>query len=43
MKKYTKKQIKELKDNPYTFQVDEKRIFLLPSSRKYSGLNIRLV
>ena len=27
MKKYTQKQIKELKANPYTLQVDDKRIF----------------
>ncbi|WP_050637192.1 HTH domain-containing protein [Candidatus Stoquefichus sp. SB1] len=34
MKKYTKKQIKELKDNPYTFQVDEKRIFFTAEFKK---------
>ena len=27
MSKYTKKQIKELKENPYTLKVDENRIF----------------
>lgn len=27
MKKYTQKQIKELKSNPYTLQVNDKRIF----------------
>lgn len=34
MKKYTKKQIKELKENPYTFQIDEKRIFFTIEFKK---------
>lgn len=34
MKKYTKKQIKELKSNPYTFQVDEQRIFFTIKFKK---------
>lgn len=34
MKKYTKKQIKELKSNPYTFQIDEKRIFFTIKFKK---------
>ena len=34
MKKYTKKQIKELKQNPYTFQVDEQRIFFTIEFKK---------
>ena len=34
MKKYTKKQIKELKQNPYTLQVDEKRIFFTIEFKK---------
>lgn len=32
--KYTKKQIKELKENPYTFAVDEKRIFFTIEFKK---------
>ena len=34
MKKYTKKQIKELKQNPYTLQIDEKRIFFTIEFKK---------
>ncbi len=34
MKKYTQKQIKELKQNPYTYQVDEKRIFFTIEFKK---------
>lgn len=34
MKKYTKKQIKELKQNPYTFQIDEQRIFFTIEFKK---------
>ena len=34
MKKYTQKQIKELKKNPYTFQVDEQRIFFTVEFKK---------
>ena len=34
MKKYTKKQIKELKQNPYTFQMDEQRIFFTIEFKK---------
>lgn len=34
MKKYTKKQIKELKSNPYTLQVDENRIFFTIEFKK---------
>lgn len=34
MKKYTQKQIKELKTNPYTFQVDDKRIFFTIEFKK---------
>ena len=34
MKKYTKKQIKELKNNPYTLQIDEKRIFFTIEFKK---------
>ena len=34
MKKYTQKQIKELKQNPYTFQVDEQRIFFTVEFKK---------
>lgn len=34
MKKYTKKQIKELKQNPYTLQVNEKRIFFTIEFKK---------
>lgn len=34
MKKYTKKQIKELKQNPYTFKVDEQRIFFTVEFKK---------
>ena len=34
MKKYTKKQIKELKQNPYTLQVDEQRIFFTIEFKK---------
>lgn len=34
MKKYTQKQIKELKRNPYTLQVDEKRIFFTIEFKK---------
>ena len=34
MKKYTQKQIKELKQNPYTFQVDDKRIFFTVEFKK---------
>ena len=34
MKKYTQKQIKELKANPYTLQVDEKRIFFTIEFKK---------
>lgn len=34
MKKYTKKQIKELKLNPYTLQVDDKRIFFTIEFKK---------
>ena len=34
MKKYTQKQIKELKQNLYTFQVDEQRIFFTVEFKK---------
>lgn len=34
MKKYTQKQIKELKQNPYTLQVDDKRIFFTIEFKK---------
>lgn len=34
MKKYTQKQIKELKENSYTFKVDEKRIFFTVEFKK---------
>ena len=34
MKKYTKKQIKELELNPYTLQVDDKRIFFTIEFKK---------
>lgn len=34
MKKYTQKQIKELKQNPYTLQVDDKRIFFTKEFKK---------
>ena len=34
MKKYTQKQIKELKVNPYTFQIDDKRIFFTIEFKK---------
>ena len=34
MKKYTQKQIKELKANPYTLQVDDKRIFFTIEFKK---------
>lgn len=34
MKKYTQKQIKELKSNPYTLQVDDKRIFFTIEFKK---------
>ena len=34
MKKYTKKQIKELKQNSYTLQVDEQRIFFTIEFKK---------
>lgn len=34
MKKYTQKQIKELKSNPYTLKVDEKRIFFTIQFKK---------
>ena len=34
MKKYTKKQIKELKQNPYTLQVNEQRIFFTIEFKK---------
>lgn len=34
MKKYTKKQIKELKLNPYTLQIDEQRIFFTIEFKK---------
>lgn len=34
MKKYTKKQIKELKANPYTLQIDEQRIFFTIEFKK---------
>lgn len=34
MKKYTKRQIKELKLNPYTLQVDDKRIFFTIEFKK---------
>jgi len=34
MKKYTKKQIKELKENPYTLQIDEQRIFFTIEFKK---------
>lgn len=34
MKKYTQKQIKELKSNPYTLKVDEKRIFFTIEFKK---------
>ena len=32
--KYTQKQIKELKNNPYTFKVDENRIFFTKEFKK---------
>ena len=34
MKRYTQKQIKELKENIYTFKVDEKRIFFTIEFKK---------
>lgn len=34
MKKYTQKQIKELKSNPYTLQVSDKRIFFTVEFKK---------
>lgn len=34
MKKYTQKQIKELKQNPYTLKIDEKRIFFTVEFKK---------
>ena len=34
MKKHTKKQIKELKENPYTLQIDEQRIFFTIEFKK---------
>lgn len=34
MKKYTQKQIKELKQNPYTLQIDDKRIFFTIEFKK---------
>lgn len=34
MKKYTKKQIEELKENPYTLQIDEQRIFFTIEFKK---------
>lgn len=34
MKKYTQKQIKELKQNPYTLQINEKRIFFTVEFKK---------
>ena len=34
MKKYTQKQIKELKSNPYTLQIDDKRIFFTIEFKK---------
>ena len=34
MKKYTQKQIKELTKNPYTFKVDEQRIFFTVEFKK---------
>lgn len=34
MNKYTKKQIKELSDNPYTYSVDEQRIFFTIEFKK---------
>ena len=34
MKKYTKKQIKELKSNPYTLKVSDKRIFFTIEFKK---------
>lgn len=34
MKKYTQKQIKELKLNPYTFEVNDKRIFFTIEFKK---------
>ncbi len=34
MRKYTQKQIRELKQNPYTLQVDEKRIFFTIEFKK---------
>ena len=34
MKKYTQKQIKELKSNPYTLQIDDKRMFFTIEFKK---------
>lgn len=34
MKKYTKKQIKELKENPYTLRINEQRIFFTIEFKK---------
>ena len=34
MKKYTKKQIKELKENPYTLKINEQRIFFTIEFKK---------
>ena len=34
MKKYTQKQINELKSNPYTFQINDKRIFFTIEFKK---------
>ena len=49
MKKYTKNQIKELKQNPYTLKIDEQRIFFTIEFkkvfwRKYqAGMSPRLI
>ena len=49
MKKYTKNQIKELKQNPYTLKIDEQRIFFTIEFkkvfwRKYQdGMSPRLI
>ena len=42
MKKYTQKQIKELKTNPYTLQVDDKRIFFTIEFKKIFSWGVSL-
>lgn len=42
MKKYTQKQIKELKQNPYTLQINEKRIFFTVEFKKVFCVNVNI-